>query len=90
MPSITESQLRAMVRNELKQRMLTEQVKSKTDLKQHFLSTLDKIGEDVDTVEIQALAQILDKAVEIAATKNLKTLAPKVIAAMGQKAGLKQ
>jgi len=81
MSSITESQLRAMVRNELKQRMLTEQVKSKTDLKQHFLSTLDKIGEDIDTVEIQALAQILDKAVEIAATKNLKTLAPKVIAA---------
>ena len=53
MSSITESQLRAMVRNELKQRMLTEQVKSKTDLKQHFLSTLDKIGEDVDTVEIK-------------------------------------
>ena len=94
MLTISESKIRSIVREELKRKnsALKEAaggVKSKSDLKAHFMSVLDKIGDDVDTAEIQSLALILDKAVEIAAAKNLKSIAKNVINAMGQKANVK-
>ena len=93
MKTISETRIREIVRRELRRNMLregAESVQTKSDLKSHFLNVLDKIGDEVQPAEIQSIAMILDKAVEIADQKNLKSIASKVVAAMGSKANVKE